>query len=278
MRMNNRGRNLLLIGLFITILAGIFFFGRFLRPSDLNTEQPPIRKTITAIVGLNQTTEAQLHQTETYALIGGFQGTITPTPTLCPPSDVICPGGNATMSPADKVMVLMASASAPEFGRLAQTATALAIRPSPTPTPSVRNSNCAFMWAHQDLPDIATAVQTVLNEAGLKAVNVNRADAYGENCVNSDNSVSYFAAMTTDFYLSATVSDLNDADELAEVVSQSYQLLTTLKITLPANVGYLDIMFIKGSDTKHFRAMISQLRPLIEAGKSGADMIEAGGG
>src|SRR5690242_7763957 len=123
-RMSDRRRNLFMIGLFIFIVVGIFFFGRFLSPSDLNVEQPPVRRTITAIVGANQTTEAQIHQTETAGSVGDMWWTVTPTPipytadmsptalpppsytpTLCPPSDVVCPGGNATASAGQQVLI-----------------------------------------------------------------------------------------------------------------------------------------------------------------------------
>ncbi|MBA3869017.1 MAG: hypothetical protein H0X30_07680, partial [Anaerolineae bacterium] len=78
--MNTRERNIFLIGLFIAISVGLFFFGRLLRPSDLNAEQPPIRKTSTAIVELNKTTEALIHQTETADIHECMCQTITPEP------------------------------------------------------------------------------------------------------------------------------------------------------------------------------------------------------
>ena len=199
------------------------------------------------------------------------------TPTLCPPSDVICPGGNATMSAADKVMVLMASASAPEFGQLAQTATALAVTPTPTPTSSVRDSNCAFSWAHQDLPEVAQAAQEAFSATNTQ-IEVLRADAYGENCNRADGSVSYFGAMTTDFYLSANVTNLNDDDELAEIVKVAYETLTALKVKLPAAPGYLDMMFTAQGSSKNFRAMFYELKSAIETGIGGGkSLLEIGG-
>ena len=198
----------------------------------------------------------------------------TPTakPTLCPPSDVVCPGGNATMSPADRVMMLMASASAPEFGQLAQTATALAI----TPTPSVHASNCAFSWAHQDLPDVAETAREAFSTISMASIQVIRADAYGENCNRADGSLSSFGAMTTDFYLSVNVSDLNDSTYLGQVVMTAYTVLSELKVKLPAQAGYLDIMFTAGSTSKDFRAMFPTIKHAIEAGKTGAELVALG--
>lgn len=199
---------------------------------------------------------------------------LTPSPTLCPYSDVICPGGNATLSPAQQVMVLMASASAPEFGQLAQTATAYAV--SPTPTPAVHDSNCVFNWARQDLPDVTNIVQTALNDAGIAFVTA-RAEAYGENCIRQDQTISYFAAMTTDFYLTIPLNSLADEERLGQVVAATYAMLTAIpEESLPARLGYLDITFAAGEQAKRFRAMFDQLRPLVEAGESGAALLKAG--
>lgn len=180
------------------------------------------------------------------------------------------------MSAADKVMVLMASASAPEFGQLAQTATALAITPTPSPTSSVHDSNCAFSWAHQDLPEIATAAREALSTISIAKIQVLRADAYGENCNRADGSLSYFAAMTTDFYLSVEVSDLSDANQLAQIVRTAYTVLTELKVKLPAQAGYLDIEFNAGEQQTHFRAMFGQIKASIEAGSSAPALLAVG--
>jgi hypothetical protein len=59
----------------------------------------------------------------------------TVSPTLCPPSDVICPGGNATLNPQQAVYQLMASAEGTEYAQLVLTATALATSPAPTASP-----------------------------------------------------------------------------------------------------------------------------------------------
>jgi hypothetical protein len=249
--------------------------------------------------GAGPTQYAIFFATET-ALVATYQGTVLPTftpipytadmsptimprfntrtatPTLCPPSDVVCPGGNATMSAADKVMVLMASASAPEFGQLAQTATALAITPTPTPTSGIHDSNCAFSWAHQDLPEIATAAREAFSTISMAKIDVLRADAYGENCNRADGSLSYFAAMTTDFYLSVEVTDLSDFNQLAQIVRTAYTVLSELKVKLPAQAGYLDIVFSAGEQQTHFRAMFGQIKASIDAGSSAPALLAVG--
>jgi hypothetical protein len=202
--------------------------------------------------------------------------TRTATPTLCPPSDVICPSGNVTMSAAQEVMMLMASAQAPEFGQLAQTATALAVTPTPTPTSSVQSNSCAWSWAHRDLPDTAKAVQEALVSAGMTNVQIIRADAYGEECSNLPRDAHNFGAMSTDFYLSATVSNVDDADEAAQIITDAYNVLTHLKVELPADPGYLEITFTSGGETKHFRTLFEAIKQAIEAGKSGKELFTLG--
>lgn len=200
--------------------------------------------------------------------------TFTPTATLCPPSDVICPGGNATPNAAQIVLGLMASASAPEFGQLAQTATALYVTLTPSPTAASKASNtpCAFMWAHQDLPEIAKAAQEAFTEAKLDAVTVIRADAYGESCG------SRFGAMTTDFYLSAEVDNFGDTEAIGHIIQDAYSMLMALDVELPAKHGYLDIVFTSGGETQRFRTLLSQIKAAVEDEASGEAIIEAGGG
>ena len=46
---------------------------------------------------------------------------------------------------------------------------------------------------------------------------------------------------------------------------------------MPAPPGYLDIIFTADSQSKNFRAMFSQLKPLIDAGKGSAELLKVGG-
>ena len=216
-------------------------------------------------------TAEYFYATET-ALVATYQGTVLPTATLCPYSDVICPGGNETLSPAGEVMLLMASASALEYGQLAQTATAYAVTPTLTAASNASNTPCAFMWAQQDLPEIAKAAQEALTEAKLDAITVIRAAAYGESCG------SRFMAMTTDFYLSAEVDDFSDTEAIGQIIQEAYTVLIALEVELPAKHGYLDIVFTSGGETKRFRTMFSQIQQAVEAKASGEAIIEASWG
>jgi len=188
------------------------------------------------------------------------------------------------MSAADKVMVLMASAKAPEFGQLAQTATALAngFRSWPTLnateiSATLASEPCAWSWATRNLPDTTQAVREILVNAGMDNIYLIRAEAYGEECGNSSSANKGFGAMTTDFYLSATVPDLSDKAALAQVVRTVYATLSAMNIKLPAKAGYLDIVFTSGGQEKRFRAMFSGIEALIEIKADDQKLLEAGG-
>jgi len=303
--MSDRKRNLFMIGLAIFITLGIFFFGRFLTSDDLNADQNPIRITRTATVETIQPTatntlQGELVVTNSFtpipynadmsptALPPPTHQTRTVTPTLCPPSDVVCPGGNATLNPQQQVFQLMASAEGTEYAQLALTATALATSPTPTEhvtavsitatqTSSYQQTSCAFSWAHQAVPEAATALQNAFNDAGVKSIGVLQVDAFGENCTSADGKNSHFGAMSSDFYLSATVNNLNDANEMAQIITIAYKTISALKVKLPAGPGYIDIMITANGSTKHYRAQFSDLRSAIEAGKDGKTLLEMGG-
>jgi hypothetical protein len=76
--------------------------------------------------------------------------------------------------------------------------------------------------------------------------------------------------------LNTPATDLNDLDALAAIVKTAYQTLTTLNFSLPARPGELDITFTAGGESKNFRAMFDDIRPLIEGGKSSAELLAAG--
>lgn len=185
-----------------------------------------------------------------------------------------------TLPPYDASMSPTAPLPPAQLTYWAATMTAQALMRTVTPTPSPAQAeypSCMFNWARQDLPDVTAIVQTALNDAGISYVTA-RAEAYGENCYRQDGSVSYFAAMTTDFYLTIPLDNLNDEALMGQVVAATYAMLSAVPTaSLPARLGYLDITFTAGDQSQRFRAMFDQMRPLIEAGASGAALLAAGG-
>ena len=91
----------------------------------------------------------------------------------------------------------------------------------PTATPELLNppdypAQCYFNWATQPLPDLTKQVQSAIDAARLTGVKA-RAEAYGENCYDSQtNKPVSFATLETDFHISAKVSNLTDKDESGE--------------------------------------------------------------
>ncbi|MBL8153358.1 MAG: hypothetical protein JNM70_04170 [Anaerolineae bacterium] len=157
--------------------------------------------------------------------------------------------------------------------------------PSPTPLPYSADMSptapmpCAWQWARQDLPDVTSRAVTALTAASVRFTEV-RAEAYGENCVymNANQAqTGYFAAMTTDFYLTVPVESIQATDALAEVVLRSYYALVNLT-DLPAKVGYLDITFTGQDGTAVVRTMFDRIVRALQNGLSGAALLEGIGG
>ncbi len=147
--------------------------------------------------------------------------------------------------------------------------------PTPTASSTVSYPTCAWAWARQDAPEVTPLAQAALDAAGIDAVV--QVEFYGENCLQG-NSVAYFAAMTTDFYLTLE-TDLADRQALAALVEQAYAAL----LTLPddpnrARLGYLDMVFNQGSASLRFRAMFDEIERYRDDGLSGVALVEAAGG
>src|SRR5690606_36220682 len=98
----------------------------------------------------------------------------------------------------------------PQFDPFVATQTA---RPSPTLNPTtamtvlpssaaVTNTSemCGWQWASQINRELTPQLQQQLTEVLVNVDSVEaRAESFGENCLNPDGSVRYFATMQTDF-------------------------------------------------------------------------------
>lgn len=179
-----------------------------------------------------------------------------------------------TALPTTMPMPTAAPTQLPPTAELVTNTPVPSLTPIP-PSPTLSNE-CNWGWATQPLPEITSAAQDAIINAGLDTTIV-RSLAFGENCYQLYTSkILFFSTMYTDFYLNTPVADLNDLDGLAGFVKLAYQTLSTLNITLPARPGELDITFTAGGESKHFRAMFDDIRPLIEASKSSAELLAAG--
>jgi hypothetical protein len=158
-------------------------------------------------------------------------------------------------------------------------ATTLATRtpPSLTDAPTTPVPDCYFNWATQALPELTAEIQSALDAAGLENVTVSAA-AYGENCYTYDtNEVAYFAAMQTDFTVTAQVASLDDEAALGDLAAE---ILTVLNSFPPdedpgPNPGRITLIFTQDTNQVFVTVPVGQAAQLVEQGLSGAALWAA---
>jgi hypothetical protein len=215
-----------------------------------NRRPSPFDLTSTILIAMNPTTKAQLEATLT-RVAEIENASFTPIPY------------NASMSPTAVIN----------------------FSPMPTLTPTLTftplaYSACSWQWARQPLPDVGMMALEAFIEAEMIEVSV-RAEAYGENCIDgTTNTANYFAAMTTDFYVSTPIDNLTKEDALVEQAIKIYNVLIGLpEDEFPAKLGYLDITFNPpGGPGKRLRAMFSEFKAALEAGLAGGELLDELGG
>jgi hypothetical protein len=138
---------------------------------------------------------------------------------------------------------------------------------------------CAWQWATEDLWDLAVDVQTDLEAAGLEVINV-FVFAFGENCLDENGRVSYFAAMQTDFQFTFRVDTVEDAATIGDIVAESIAVIAALppeQLSGP-NPGLVTITVSDGEQRRVVGFSASQIPDWIAQGLGGAALIEAAGG
>ncbi len=140
---------------------------------------------------------------------------------------------------------------------------------------AIDDTQCAYVWATQPLPDISAKLQQRLEKQEVLAAEVNAA-AYGENCVLADGSVARFLARQTDLYFKVPVTDIEDKQTLGE---QTVGIINFVQ-DIPANTligtqsGYIQVNF-----TTNFGEIISLWfqtstgQAALDAGLHGADLF-----
>ena len=140
---------------------------------------------------------------------------------------------------------------------------------------AIDDTQCAYVWATQPLPDISAKLQQRLEKQEVLAAEVNSA-AYGENCVLADGSVARFLARQTDLYFKVPVTDIEDKQTLGE---QTVGIINFVQ-DIPANTlfgtqsGYIQVNF-----TTNFGEIISLWfqtstgQAALDAGLHGADLF-----
>jgi hypothetical protein len=150
-----------------------------------------------------------------------------------------------------------------------------AITLTPTATGSTAYSACSWQWATQPLPELTAQAQDLLALLGYTDLTIS-ASAYGENCWRQDTQqIAYFAAMTTDFDVTAPTLNPEDWDAVGTLYAE---LVATLQVldtdTTPPNLGYLTLVVGNSSDPLVLHAMFNEIQRLVEQGIRGAALVE----
>jgi len=136
---------------------------------------------------------------------------------------------------------------------------------------------CYFNWATQPLPELSSQVQSALEDAGLTGVAA-RAEAYGENCYDSQtNEVVYFAAMQTDFRVTINVPDLKDTERLGDLLEKVLIALDNFPTdkTPGPNPGYVGVTFQAGGEELNLWFTVSQGIQVRQQGLRGDALLKA---
>jgi hypothetical protein len=148
---------------------------------------------------------------------------------------------------------------------------------TPTPVPmasALPNAQCTWNWATQSLPDLSAKVEADMQAGGLKDVTV-RAEAYGENCITRAGKVDHFAAMETDFQITAKVAGLTDKDDLGNLLEKILGVLDAYPTgkTPGPQPGYINISFHAGSDELKIKFIVTAGKSARASGYHGAALL-----
>ena len=145
-----------------------------------------------------------------------------------------------------------------------------------SPTGSPTQQICYYNWATQPLPELSAQVQAALEAAGLKDITA-RAEAYGENCYDSQtNEVVSFAAMETDYHITVRVADLADRESLGETLEKILVVLDGFPSdTTPGpQPGFIAVSFQSDTDALNFRFTPGEGELVRQEGLQGAALLE----
>ncbi len=140
-------------------------------------------------------------------------------------------------------------------------------------TSALANEPCAFVPAYQDLPDVSAKVDGAVK--ALQPEASGRARAYGENCVHADGRAD-FRAMETDFYVTISVTNPKDNNELGTWIIKAMKALASFSPgAIPGpQPGFVEFTFESKDDQKILRVSIRKYEQL-PSNLSGADVIKA---
>ena len=104
---------------------------------------------------------------------------------------------------------------------------------------------CGYMWAYQDVPELAVKVESAIHVLNPEAKI--RVQAFGENCVYADGRAT-FLAMETNIFINTTVKDLTDEDSLGNWMAQVLPLIIQIsEDEFPGGYGVVEFWFEKSN-------------------------------
>ncbi len=148
--------------------------------------------------------------------------------------------------------------------------------PPDTPAPSAPEGPCGWVWASQPLPELSRSVENALRANGLPDARAH-AEAYGEDCVDSQGNILRSATMQTDFYITLPAADLTDTAELGALLDATLAVLEQFPAsqTPGPQPGYVGITFQQDDQELRLWIAPSRLAELRASGLSGAVLFEA---
>lgn len=136
---------------------------------------------------------------------------------------------------------------------------------------------CGYQWARMPLPEVSKQFQDLLIRAGLSEV-ILRAEAFGENCLNSDLSVQRFLPMQTDLYLMIPVSDLLP-ETIGFWLEKTLTVLEQVSVdSLPGPMsasGYITFEFSTNGEKITLRLQRPYAFQPLDDGKRGLELYQA---
>jgi hypothetical protein len=162
--------------------------------------------------------------------------------------------------------------------------TAMTVLPSTT---TIESAACGWMWATQINPELSAQVQQQLMQVLVTVDSVEaRAEAFGENCLNADGSVRYFATMQTDFRVMVQISSLPLNDLPAAEVIVAPIMLDILRVLADYPVGQtpgpmpgqISIEFPAGNKPYWLAVDYNTAMDALDQNLTGNDLLDALGG
>jgi hypothetical protein len=146
-----------------------------------------------------------------------------------------------------------------------------------TPTPTATEATCAWMWATEDLPDVAALFAAALDAADIAYSSVG-ASAFGENCFSPNSGEkNYFAAMQTDFSATLPVENAADREAVGNLAADVLAIIVSdfpVESTPGPNAGMITLSFDDNRTTFQVIVQQNQAETLVAQGQRGAALLD----